>query len=74
MAYQYLTAAEQAAIVDEVRASIPTPEQVEWDREAAHYRTVVRALAGLGEMPDAYVPSDTSDLAAIHAALDGIEA
>lgn len=60
MAYQYLTAEDQAAIVAAVAASRPTPEQIVRDAEANHFRAVVGAKLGLNDMPDPFAAPDVA--------------
>lgn len=73
MSYQYLTAEDQAKIVAEVRAAVPDPSEGQRAREREHFRAVLLAEAGAGEMPDPLGPDESPDVQireAFHAALD----
>jgi hypothetical protein len=61
VSYQYLTAEDQATIIAEIQAARPTAESVVKAAEAAHFRAVVGAKLGLNDMPDPFVPPDTTD-------------
>lgn len=73
MSYRYLSAEDQAAIIEEVRASVPTAEVVVRAAEAAHFRAVVQAKMGLGDMPDPFVAPDVTVETRAHADLDAAE-
>ena len=69
--YQYLTAEDEARIIAEVQAQIRTPEDELRAHEAAHFRAVIEAKAGLHEPPDEYLPPDVSEKEAAKVVLDG---
>lgn len=73
MSYQYLTVADKAKAISDVRASRPTPMQIVAAAELEHWRSVVGAMLGLNDQPDAFVAPDTTQAAAEHAALDAME-
>lgn len=71
--YRYLTDEDKARIVAEVKAQIPTVEQIEREREAAHFRATIEAAAGLRPAaPDDLEPVDMRKEDAVHDALDAI--
>lgn len=74
MTYQYLTVADQAKAITDVRASRPTPEQIIAQAELEHWRSVIGATLGLNDQPDAFVAPSTAQATAEHAALDAMEA
>lgn len=74
MNYEYLTTTEKQQIINDVRASRPTPAQIIAAAEAEHWKSIVTASAGLNDQPDAFVAPDITQAAAEHAALDALEA
>jgi hypothetical protein len=70
VSYQYLSAEDQAAIVAEMQAQIPTAAAVIREAEAAHFRAVVGAKLGLNDMPDPFEPPDVAEAERAHAELD----
>lgn len=74
MNYEYLTTTEKQQIINDIRASRPTPSQIIAAAESEHWRSTVTAAIGLNDEPDAFVAPDTTQAAAEHAALDALEA
>ena len=72
MTYQQLTDAERIAIINEVKASRPTPNQLIVDAERNHWRSMVEAAIGLHGEPDPLTLPDTTDAEAEHAALQAL--
>lgn len=68
--YQYLTDDDKARIVADVQAAIRTPADELRAHEAAHFRAVIEAKAGLHGAPDPYTPPDVSEKEAAKVELD----
>lgn len=71
MNYQYLTRDEQLQIIEEIRSSQLTPQEIIKDAERSHWKATVQSSLGTNAIPE-YILPDTSTAQAIQAALDAI--
>lgn len=74
MTYTQLTDAERLAVINEIAASRPTPQQLIVEAERNHWRSMVEAAIGLHGEPDALTLPDTTQAAAEQAALQALRA
>lgn len=74
MSYTKLSDAERLAVINEIAASRPTPEQLVVEAERNHWRSMVEAAIGLHGEPDPFTLPDTTQAAAEQAALEALKA
>ena len=71
MDYQYLTTEDKLQILEEVRSSQPTPENIIKEAERNHWKSTIQAAIGLNPLPDYAVP-DTVKAQYIQDTLDAV--
>ena len=71
MDYQYLTTEDKLQILEEVRASQPTPENMIKEAERNHWKSTIQAAIGLNTLPD-YAAPDTANAQFIQDTLDAV--
>ena len=72
MDYQYLTREDKLQVLEEVRSSQPTPEDIIKEAERNHWKSTVQAALGINPIP-AYIIPDIATAQIIHNALNAIE-
>jgi hypothetical protein len=71
MDYQYLTTEDKLRILEEVRSSQPTPENMIKEAERNHWKSTIQAAIGLNPLPD-YAAPDTVNAQFIQDTLDAV--